>query len=119
MWRKPREISQIVKTIRQNIPQLIYFNRATAGGTVNLHVFHVRLKQRKVSPHPPSSISPPTISPPPIPPSPNPSSRLIDQLDYLNIKNISVRLPDEVMPTILAQLQQRHKATVPLSSCQL
>ncbi len=81
--------------------------------------FEVRLKQRKDSSHPPSSISPSTISPSPIPPSPNPPSRFIDQLDYFNIKNISVRLPDEVMPTILAQLQQRHKATVLLSSCQL
>jgi hypothetical protein len=49
--------------IRQSIAQLIEFIRATVGGTVNLHVFQVRLKQRKVFSHPPSSISPSTISP--------------------------------------------------------
>ncbi len=59
---------------------------------VNLHVFKVRLKQRKVSSHPPSSISPSNISPSPIPPSPNPPSRLLSQFDYLNIKNHSVHL---------------------------
>ncbi len=39
--------------------------------------------------HPPSQISPSPISPSSIPPSPNPPSRLLNQLDYLNIKNIS------------------------------
>jgi hypothetical protein len=87
--RNPREISQFWQKIRQSIPQLILFNRGTAGGTVNLHVFQVRLKQRKVSSHPHSSISPSTISSSPIPPSPNPLSRLLGQFDYLNIKNIS------------------------------
>jgi hypothetical protein len=31
--------------IRQSIPQLVYFNRAIIGGTVNVHVYNVRLKQ--------------------------------------------------------------------------
>ncbi len=31
---------------------------------MNLHVFQVRLKQRKVYSHPPSLVSPPPISPP-------------------------------------------------------
>ncbi len=90
MWRKPRKISQIVKKSAK-IYHSLYTGSSTeqlhAGGMVNLHVFQVRLKQRKVSSHPPSSISPSTISPSPIPPSPDPPSRLIDQLDYLNIKN--------------------------------
>ncbi len=68
--------------IRQSIPHLIQFYRATAGGTVNIHVFQVRLKQRKVSSHPPSSISPSTSSPSTIPPSPNPPSRPLGQFDY-------------------------------------
>ncbi len=59
---------------------------------VNLRVFKVRLKQRKVSSHPPSSISPSNISPSPIPPSPSPPSGLLSQFDYLNIKNHSVHL---------------------------
>jgi hypothetical protein len=46
----PRNIP-VWQKIRQSIPQ---FNRGTAGGTVNLHVFQVRLKQRKVSSHPSS-----------------------------------------------------------------
>jgi hypothetical protein len=49
--------------IRQSIPLLIKFNRATAGGTVNLHASQFRLKQRKVSSHPPSPICPFPISP--------------------------------------------------------
>ncbi len=52
------------------------------GGIVNLHVFQVRLKQKKVSSHNPSSISPSTISPSLIPPSPNPPSRPLGQFDY-------------------------------------
>jgi hypothetical protein len=82
--KTPRNIP-VWQKIRQSIPQLIYFNRATASGTVNLQVFQVRLKQRKVSSHPPSSISPSTISPSLIPPSPNPPSPSLGQFDYQNI----------------------------------
>jgi hypothetical protein len=41
MWRKPREISQIVKKSAK------VYHRATAGSTENLHVFQVRLKTEK------------------------------------------------------------------------
>jgi hypothetical protein len=58
---------------------------------VNLHVFQVRPKQRKVSSHPPSSISPPPISPSTIPPSPYLSSRPLGQFVYLkHIEYLSV-----------------------------
>ncbi len=49
--------------IRQSIQLLIQFNRSTSGGTMNLHVSQVRLEQRKVSSHPPSSICPFPSSP--------------------------------------------------------
>ena len=49
--------------IRQSISQLIWFNRATEGGTVNLHVSQVWLKQWKVHSYPPSLICPFPISP--------------------------------------------------------
>ncbi len=68
--------------IRQSIPLLILFNRSTAGGTMNLHVSQVRLEQRKVSSHPPSSICPFPSSFSLLPPSPNPPSRLLSQFDY-------------------------------------
>ncbi len=68
--------------ICQSIPLLIWFNRSTAGGTMNLHVSQVRLKQRKVSSHPASSICPFPSSPSLIPPSPNPPSCRLGQFDY-------------------------------------
>ena len=46
------------------------------------NVFQVRLKQRKVSSHPASSISPSPLSPSTIPPPLNPPSRLLCQFDY-------------------------------------
>ncbi len=54
--KTPRK-SQFGKKIRRSIPLLIHCNRVTAGGT------QVRLKQRKVHSHPPSSSSPSLISP--------------------------------------------------------
>ncbi len=42
--KNPRNIP-VWQKIRQSIPQLLQFNRATAGGTVNLHFSSVRIKQ--------------------------------------------------------------------------
>ena len=60
--KTPRNIP-VWQKMRQSIPQLIQFNRGTAGGTVNLHVFQVRLKKRIVSSPPLSLVSPSFISP--------------------------------------------------------
>ncbi len=79
--KTPRNIP-VWQKIRKSIPPLIQFIRATVGDTVNLHVFQVRLKQIKVSSHPPSSIFPSIFSPSLIPPSPNPPSRPLGQFDY-------------------------------------
>jgi hypothetical protein len=79
--KTPRNVP-VWQKFRQSIPQLIWFHRTAAGGSVNLHVSPVRLKQRKVSSHPPSPICPFPIFPSLIPPSTNPRSRLLGQFDY-------------------------------------
>ena len=61
--RKPRENPSLGKKIRQSKPLLIQFNRATEGGTANVHFSLVWIKQRKVYSHPPSPICPFPISP--------------------------------------------------------
>jgi hypothetical protein len=46
-------MAQKVIVPKKKIMSQSFLNSGTAGGTVNLHVFQVRLKQRKVSSHPP------------------------------------------------------------------
>jgi hypothetical protein len=56
IYRKPREKSQFGKNPRKcTTSHEVQYSNATGGGTVNLHVSHVRLKQWYiVSSHPPS-----------------------------------------------------------------
>ena len=60
--KTPRNVP-VWEKICQSIPQLIQFNRATAGGTVNVHFSLVWIKQSKFYSHPPSPICPFPISP--------------------------------------------------------
>ncbi len=72
-WIIYRENPAKIRVWEKNPPKYTtayIFNRATAGGTVNLHVSQVWLQQWKVYSHPPSSICPFPISPSLIPPSP-------------------------------------------------
>ncbi len=78
--KTPRNVP-VWQKIRQSIPLLIY--SSTEQLQVALWTFmFIRLKQRKVSSHPPSAISPFPIFPSLIPPSTNPPSRLLGQFDY-------------------------------------
>ncbi len=106
--KNPAKIPAWEKKIRQSLPLLIKFNRATAGGTVNLHASQFRLKQRKVYSHPPSPICLFPISPSIIPPSPNPPSRFLGQFDHKNTKNSSAfRNNDRNMTGIWQDDRQR------------
>ncbi len=76
--------------IRQSIPQLTKFNRATAGGTVNLHFSLAGLNNEKSLHTLLLQVSPSPVSPSLISPSRNPPSRLLGQFD-IKTKRIAER----------------------------
>jgi hypothetical protein len=63
-----RKACLVWEKILESVHQL---NNVTAGGTVNIHVFHIRLKQLLFS-----------LPPSPIPQSPKPPSLILGQFDY-------------------------------------